>query len=82
MIAVLTVCGSLLLVAAGDWWHRRRLRATLQRDSEAGLRRSDDRWLLPESRICWEENGRPGPLRLAKGGLGCEADGRTRPVMF
>jgi uncharacterized membrane protein YgdD (TMEM256/DUF423 family) len=80
--AILTVGGSLLLVAAVDGWHRRRLRATLQRDSEAGLRRVDHGWLLPESGICWESNGLPGPLRLSKGGLGSEADGRTQPVMF
>lgn len=82
VVTVLTISGALLLVAAVDGWHRRRLRATLQRDAEAGLQRTDDRWLLPESGICWEENGLPGPLRLAKGGLGSEADGRTRPVMF
>jgi hypothetical protein len=82
VVAVVTVCVLLLIAAAVDRWYRRRLRATLQRDGEAGLHRTDDRWLLPESGVCWEENGRPGPLRLAGGGLGSEADGRTRPVMF
>lgn len=82
VVAVVTVCVLLLIAAAVDRWYRRRRRATLQRDGEAGLHRTDDRWLLPESGICWEENGRPGPLRLAGGGLGSEADGRTRPVMF
>lgn len=82
VITVAIVCGGLLLVSAADAWVRRKLRAKLQRDAEAGLRRADDRWLLPESGITWEANGIPGPLRLAKGGLGSEADGRTRPVMF
>ncbi len=82
VVTVLSVGTSLLLVAAVDWWARRRLRAKLQRDGEAGLHRKDDRWLLPESGICWEEHGRPGPLRLAGGGLGSEADGRARPMMF
>jgi hypothetical protein len=82
VITVLFTSGPLLLVAAVDRWQRRRLAAKLQRDSEAGLRREEGRWLLPESGICWESNGLPGPLRLVGGGLGSEADGRTRPVMF
>lgn len=79
---VLPLCASLMFVVAGDWWHRRRLRAKIERDIEAGLQRTDDRWLLPESGICWETDGLPGPLRLAGGGLGNEADGQIRPVMF
>jgi hypothetical protein len=82
VVTVLSVGTSLLLVAAVDWWTRRRLRAKIQRDADAGLFLTDGRWLLRESRICWEQNGRPGPLRLAEGGFGSEADGRTRPVMF
>lgn len=82
VVTILAVCGGLLLAALVDWRARRRLGAKVQRDGEAGLQHESDQWLLAESRICWEVHGRPGALRLAEGGLGSEADGRARPMMF
>lgn len=82
VVTVLTACGCLLLAALVNWRARRRLGAKVQRDSEAGLHHKNDQWLVAESRICWEVHGRPGALRLAEGGLGSEADGRARPMMF
>ncbi|MCA9577132.1 MAG: hypothetical protein KC668_16930 [Myxococcales bacterium] len=54
----------------------------LQRDGETGAVRDGRRWILLESRLCWEADGLPGPARLERGGLGSIADGKTRPMAF
>lgn len=76
--------GSLVVLgsAAESWRKRRARRAMILRDAERGLQRVDNRWVLPESGVVWQEDTRPGALRLSHGGLGSEADGATRPMSF